>query len=63
MLTRTEYEVWSLRESLQAGMGVLKEIEKSSDGLSNYGKGMLYAYEHVIASLDRILADEKEVSE
>lgn len=60
MLTRIEYEVWALRESLQAGVDALTEIEKTQGELSHYGDGMLYAYEHVIKSLDRIL---KEVSE
>lgn len=60
MLTRFEFEVWSLREALRAGADALAEIKKSPEGLSHFGEGMHFAYEHVIESLDRIL---KEVSE
>lgn len=60
MLTRFEFDLWSLREALRAGADALTEIKKSPEGLTSYGRGTLDAYEHVIESLDRIL---KEVSE
>lgn len=60
MKSRLEFEVETLRSTLQAGADALTEIEKSRGELSHYGEGMRYAYEHVVESLDRIL---KEVSE
>ena len=55
MKSRFEYEVETLRVSLQASVDALKEIDRSPSGLTRYGKGLRDAYEEVIGRLDRIL--------